>query len=65
MRIYYRIILAVVLIAGLIFGCQNATQSPDSTDESLGPIFAISSNGDALSDIDIPLAPGTGIVAAG
>lgn len=66
MRTLFRITLAAAVMAGLIFGCQNASDPPDnSSDGTLGPQFAVMADGDQLHDTDLPLADGTGIVAAG
>jgi hypothetical protein len=65
MKTCYRIALVALLAAGVIYGCQNASDLPDTQDGSLAPQFSIAAGHDQLSDIDIPLADGTGIVAAG
>jgi hypothetical protein len=65
MRFVPKIALLLILVAGLIYGCQNASEQPDTPGEMPGPLFANLATPDQLADIEIPLADGTGIIAAG
>ena len=63
MRMIPKIALLLALVAGVFYGCQNASEPPEKPGgEMSGPLFAVSATTDGLSDIDIPLAEGTGIV---
>jgi hypothetical protein len=57
-------ILAAVLGLALT-GCQNAIDPVDETNQISSPNFATAFSSEQLIDIDIPLAEGSGFVAAG
>ncbi len=67
MKYFLRLGGLVVVVALSFYACQNAPQTTDTPPSQpiIGPALSIMAVFDELTPIDIPLAEGSGIVAAG
>lgn len=66
MHRYIKLTGILVAILGLaLSGCQNAIDPAEETNQISSPNFTTAFSSEELAEIDIPLAAGSGIVAAG